>query len=140
MAKSFEKIRILLVDDAHESRNMIKYMLSDMGISQIYEAVDGREGFDFMDVADDMIDIVICDWNMPRMSGINLLQQIRTVNLDMPFLMVTGRCDMNSVTEARSAGVTAYIRKPFSQNELEAKLRIVSARTWPNSGPNSGPN
>lgn len=107
---------------------MMRVMLQDMGIHQVYEAVDGREGLDFIDVADDMVDLVICDWNMPRMNGISLLQQLRSVQSGKPFLMVTGRCDLDSVFEAKSAGVSAYIRKPFSQNELEAKLRIVSSR------------
>ena len=65
---------------------------------------------------------------MPKMNGVELLRQLRTVDPDVPFLMVTGRSDMESVVEAKSSGVTGYIRKPFSPAELEAKLRILLHR------------
>lgn len=107
---------------------MLKNMLTEIGVSQVFEANDGREGLRFIDSAFDLVDMVLCDWNMPHMDGISLLQQIRSVNADMPFLMVTGRGDLSSVANAKSAGVSAYILKPFSLTQLEAKLRIVLAR------------
>ena len=63
---------------------------------------------------------------MPRMSGIEFLRQLRTVDPDVPFLMVTGKADRTAVLEARNCGVTAYIRKPFLPLELETKLRIMT--------------
>ncbi len=132
MAKArlaFDRLRVLIIEDRKETRAMMKSMLNEMGINQVFEATDGREGMEFIDVADDMVDIVLCDWNMPNMSGLQLLQQIRSVNGEMPFLLITGRSDRDSVLEAKSAGVTAYIRKPFSLNELEAKLRIVHEKS-----------
>lgn len=122
---SFDRLRVLIIEDRKETRTMIKTMLGEMGINQVFEAGDGREGMEFIDIAADMVDIVLCDWNMPGMSGLQLLQQIRSVNGELPFLLVTGRSDRDSVLEAKGAGVTAYIRKPFSLNELEAKLRII---------------
>ena len=74
------------------------------------------------------MNLIICDWNMPNMNGVELLRQLRTVDPDMPFLMVTGRTDIESVVEAKSSGVTAYISKPFSSQQLEAKLRIILTR------------
>lgn len=62
---------------------------------------------------------------MPKMTGVEFLRQLRTVDGDLPFLMVTGRADMESVVEAKSSGVTGYIRKPYSPVQLEAKLRIL---------------
>ncbi len=59
------------------------------------------------------------------MSGVELLRKVRDVDPSLPFLMVTGRSDKESVVEAKSSGVTAYIRKPFSPKQLEAKLRII---------------
>lgn len=120
-----QDLKILLVEDQGEARAMIRNMLSEFGITQIFEAPDGREALKFIDNAFDFIDLVICDWNMPAMSGVELLRQVRTVFPDMPFLMVTGRSDLESVVEAKSSGVTGYIRKPFSAAQLEAKIRIV---------------
>ncbi len=125
-----QRLKILVVEDRQDTRAMLRNMLSELGITQIYEATDGREGLEFIDIAPDMVDIVICDWNMPRMAGIDLLRQIRSADPQMPFVMVTGRSDMASVSEAKGGGVTAYIRKPFSPNQLEAKLRVIYHRIF----------
>ena len=130
MAKEegIEKMKILVVDDQPDIRAMVRGILSDMGITQIFEASDGREALSFTDAAIDMIDVVICDWNMPKLTGIDLLRQMRTVMPKMPFLMLTGRGDLDSVAEAKSCGVTAYIRKPFSPANLEIKLRVINSK------------
>lgn len=127
-ADGLEKMKVLIVDDQADIRSMVRGMLSDLGITQIFEASDGKEAMGFTDAAMDMIDVVICDWNMPRMTGIDLLRQMRSVMPDMPFLMLTGRGDIDSVAEAKSSGVTAYIRKPFSPASLEIKLRVIKAK------------
>lgn len=125
---NFGDIKALIVEDQAEARVMLKDMLSDMGVTQIFESKDGREALNFIDAAFDFVDVIVCDWNMPSLNGVELLRQIRTVFPDLPFLMVTGRNDIDSVIEAKSSGVTAYISKPFSSAQLEAKLRIVLKR------------
>lgn len=124
-SKSFSDLKVLIVDDQPETRHMLREMLNEMGVTQMFEAKDGRQAFEFVDAAFDFVDIIICDWNMPGMTGVELLRQIRTVDQRVPFLMVTGRLDMHSVVEAKSSGVTAYIAKPFSPVQLEAKIRIA---------------
>lgn len=124
----FKDLKILLIDDQASARAMLRNMLMELGVTQSFEAPDGREALRFIDSAFDFINLIICDWNMPAMSGVELLRQLRTVDPDLPFLMVTGRSDMESVIEAKSSGVTAYIRKPFSAKQLEAKLRIIVSR------------
>jgi two-component system chemotaxis response regulator CheY len=125
---NLEKTKVLIVDDQADMRSMIRHMLAELGINQVFEASDGKQALGFIDDALDMIDVIICDWNMPNMTGVEVLRQLRSVNPDMPFLMVTGRRDIISVTEAKSSGVTAYISKPFSLDQLEAKLRAVVSR------------
>jgi two-component system chemotaxis response regulator CheY len=125
MSGQFADLKVLIVEDQAEARAMLRNMLAELGITQIFEAPDGREAMNFIDSAFDFINLIICDWNMPGMSGVELLRQLRTVDPSLPFLMVTGRSDMESVVEAKSSGVTAYIRKPFSPKQLEAKLRII---------------
>lgn len=126
--EGLERLKVLVVDDQSDMRSIVRGMLADMGITQIFEASDGREALSFADAAIDMIDVVICDWNMPRLTGIDLLRQMRTVMPKMPFLMLTGRGDLDSVAEAKSCGVTAYIRKPFSPANLEIKLRVINSK------------
>ena len=126
MQTGFEGLKVLVIEDEKEARTMMRDMLSTMGVTQIFEASDGKEGLRFLDMAFDLVDIVLCDWNMPNMTGVSLLKQFRSVDNQTPFLMITGRGDMNSVLEAKTAGVSGYILKPFSLNQLEAKLRIIS--------------
>ncbi len=127
-SEKLEDLKVLIVEDQPEARAMLRNMLAELAITQIFEAKDGREALNFVDSAFDFINIVICDWNMPQMTGVEFLRQLRTVDPDMPFLMITGRSDIESVVEAKSSGVTGYIRKPFSSQQLEAKLRIIMQR------------
>lgn len=127
-APVIDKLKILVIEDQQDARAMLRNMLGELGITQIFEAGSGREGMRFLDSAFDFVDLILCDWNMPEMNGITLLKQLRTVDPELPFLMITGRSDMDSVFEAKTAGVTAYIKKPFSLTQLEAKLRIISGR------------
>lgn len=126
MNVDIEGLRVMIVEDQFEVRMMIRNMLTTLGVTQVFEAADGREALDFLDAADDLIDIIVCDWNMPRMNGAELLRQLRTVNPFMPFLMVTGRKDLESVREAKQSGVTGYIAKPFSPSQMEVKLRVMA--------------
>jgi CheY-like chemotaxis protein len=122
---SLADLKIMIVEDQAEVRAMLRNMLVEIGINQIFDAPDGRQALTFIDSAPDLINTIICDWNMPAMNGIDLLRQVRSVYPDFPFLMLTGRADMNSVIEAKSCGVTAYMAKPFSPAQLEAKLRVI---------------
>ena len=123
-----DQLKILLVEDNYQSLNLTKKMLMDLHVAQIYTAKDGFEALQLLSTFDgeDFVDIILCDWNMPRMTGVELLKQIRTCDPDMPFLMLTGVADYTSVTDARAHGVTGYIRKPFSLDELHKKLKLVS--------------
>lgn len=122
---SIGDLKVLIVEDQPEARTMIKNMLINLEVNQVFESADGREALKFMDSAYELVNLVICDWNMPNMSGVEFLRQLRTVDPDIPFLMVTGRADMESILEAKSSGVTAYVAKPFSAQQLEAKLRAI---------------
>lgn len=125
---ALKDLKVLLVEDQNEARAMMRNMLAELGITQIFEAPDGKQALQFIDSAYDFINIVMCDWNMPTMTGVELLRQLRSVDPDIPFLMITGRGDMESIVEAKTSGVTGYIKKPFSAAQLEAKLRIVAHR------------
>jgi two-component system, chemotaxis family, chemotaxis protein CheY len=131
----FVGMRVLIVEDIFEAMNLLRTMLHDLGITQVFTAKDGKEALDFLGEFDEEIDLIICDWNMPRMTGLELLRQVRTVDPDTPFLMVTGISDRDSVVTAKSAGVTGYIVKPYSSVQLAKKLtavkRFIDARKMP---------
>ena len=125
----FRTLKILIVEDQPDVREVIKGILMGIGVAQIFEAENGSEAVEMIRTIDDFADIVICDWNMPEMSGLEVLGEIRTTHPQLPFLMVTGRNDYASVMEARDKGVTAYISKPLSSVQLESKLRAIQRRT-----------
>jgi CheY-like chemotaxis protein len=121
-------MKILLVEDSFEALNLARNMLKDLGVTQVFTAKDGMEALDMLNAFDgeDFVDAIICDWNMPQLTGLDLLKQIRTCDPDLPFLMMTGIADLESVTEAKAFGVTGYIKKPFSSDQLKKKLGIIS--------------
>lgn len=126
-ALDLSKIGILVVDDDQSVRTMLKTMLKALQVQQTFEARDGREALQFLDASPNLINVVICDWSMPGVTGIDLLRQVRSTGSEVPFVMLTGKADKESVIEAKGAGVSAYIAKPFTQIQLEAKLRGVLA-------------
>jgi len=128
MATQIADLNILVVDDEVSVTRLLKMMLTDLGVTQVFTAKDGREAIDFLGDFDDLVDVIVCDWNMPRMSGLEVLQQIRTVDPDSVFIMLTGRADVDSVKAARDLGVSAYLLKPFSAEQLEQKLNTIVKR------------
>lgn len=131
LQKRLSELVVLVADDQPEVRSLICAILTEAGVGRIFEAADGKAAMSLMDTDFDMVNFVICDWQMPGMQGIDLLRQLRTTNPSIPFLMVTSRSDKNSVLDARKAGVSAYIRKPFSPKQLEEKLKILLEQTMP---------
>lgn len=136
MDEQFQQLKVLIVEDQAEARGMLKNMLSLIGVHQIFEASDGKVALNFIDDAFDFIDMIICDWNMPEMDGAELLRQVRSTGEQIPFLMITGRGDKESVMTAKQHGVNGYIRKPFSSVQLEAKLRVLMHRMQNNTPSN----
>ena len=121
-----EKLRVLAVEDNPDAMNQLRNMLKEIGINQVYTATDGKQALDFLGNCDEMIDVVLADWHMPRMTGLELLTQVRTVEPQLPFLMITGAADMDSVIEAKAKNVTGFLRKPYSVIELHKKLMVVA--------------
>jgi two-component system chemotaxis response regulator CheY len=122
MAKDLAELSILVVDDEQSVQRLVRLMLNDMDISQVQVAKDGRAALDLLNQPGQKIDVIVCDWNMPRMSGLELLKQLRSVSPQMRFIMLTGRNDVDSVRTARDHGVDSYLLKPFSAEQLRDKL------------------
>lgn len=120
-----ERTRVLIVDDRKDARTLMRSMLNELGVTQIFEAADGKEGLEFMDVGYDSVDVILCDWCMPHIDGLQFLKQVREAHTDIPVVFVTGRSDKDSVNTAKDAGIRGYLLKPFDEKQLEAKLRIA---------------
>ena len=123
------KVSVLVVDDASFIRDLVKKGLRDHfpGI-QIDEAVNGRKAQQML--MRQTVDLILCDWEMPEMSGLELLGWCREQDAlkTTPFIMVTSRGDKENVVQAIQAGVSDYIGKPFSNDQLVTKVRKALSR------------
>ena len=119
------KMRILVVDDFASMRNIIKGLLNQIGFQNIEEAKDGSTALEKLKIG--KFDLVICDWNMPKVPGIEVLKAIRNDPRlkDLPFLMVTAKAKKDNVMEAVKAGVNQYIVKPFTAETLQKKIEKI---------------
>ena len=124
----FSRLRVLVVDDDEDIAAIIIYVLRDMGITNILQAGDGKDALGYFKDADVPVDLLICDWMMPQMSGLDLLKLVRKRYPDLPFLMVTSKGTLDAVTDAHTAGVNGYIVKPFTPDELQSKVRVVARK------------
>lgn len=125
--------RILIIDDMSSIRDLVKNHLKAMGYRNLMEAQDGEEGLRFLiqqNSAGQPIQLVICDWNMPKMKGLDLLKQVRATAewAQLPFVLLTSESEREQVTEAVLAGVSQYIVKPFAAKIFEEKLKGVWAK------------
>lgn len=122
--------RILVIDDMSSIRDLVKNHLKGMGYRNITEAEDGDEGLKILiqqNKPGSDIQLVISDWNMPRMKGLDLLKQVRGTQefVNLPFVLLTSESERDQVTEAVLAGVSQYVVKPFSGKIFEDKLRAA---------------
>ena len=120
-----QNMKILTVDDFSTMRRIIKSMLRQLGYNNIVEAEDGAAALNLMQR--EKVDFVISDWNMPHMSGLDLLRAIRAdENLKpIPFLLVTAEALKEYVVEAVKAGVDNYVVKPFTAETLKEKIDTI---------------
>lgn len=128
MTADLSWLRILVVDDMEHARLMARSMLRNIGVADVFLATSGEEALKILGATHERFDVIICDWNMPGLSGLELLRLVRLRDPDLPFLMVTGRADLDSALAAKHLGVSAFIAKPFSVAQLEIKLRVLASR------------
>jgi two-component system chemotaxis response regulator CheY len=116
---------VLVVDDAPTMRRIVRSLLRELGIKHVREAEDGSAALE--QLKQQRADLVVSDWNMPQMTGIELLRAIRGDDglKDIPVLMVTAESKKENIMEAVQAGVNNYIVKPFNAKTLEEKLTKI---------------
>lgn len=123
-------MKVLIVDDMSTMRKIIKNMLTQIGYTNITEADDGATAWPMITGAIDAkvpFEFIVSDWNMPQMSGLDLLKKVReTPGLEkLPFLMITAEAEQGNVVIAVKAGVSNFIVKPFSPQVLKEKVEKI---------------
>ncbi len=121
-------IRILVVDDFSTMRRIIKNLLRDLGFTNVEEADDGKTALPILKQG--RIDFLITDWNMPGMTGIDLLKTVRADPelSHIPVLMVTAEAKREQIIAAAQAGVNGYVIKPFTAVVLKEKIEKIFER------------
>ncbi len=125
-----QRISILIIDDDAIMRRILTDALTRLGFTRIFQAKNGQEGIDILWQED--IDIVLCDWVMRPMDGIEFTQYIRTnahsPDRFVPIILTTGRAELKDVERARDVGVTEYLAKPFDVRTLCDRIISVVER------------
>ena len=121
-SKLLKKINILIVDDMEAIRSMIKACLRELGAAKITSTFNGEEAWKI--IQNQRIDMIVCDWDMPKTTGLELLQLVRSKEetKHIPFLMLTASNEKGRVVSAVEAGVNDYLSKPFKPKELEFRV------------------
>lgn len=132
-------LNILVVEDEDAARSYIEMILTDMGVASVTTAADGRQALEIFADNEDKYDLVVCDWMMPRMSGLEFLKQVRSVSPDKPFLMITALATVEAVEEAITHHVSAYVAKPFEPEQLEEKVLSLTMRSTVPQNDGGGP-
>jgi len=124
-------LKVLVVDDMSTMRRILKNVLKQIGFSDLTEAENGQDALTKLKAGE--FGLVVSDWNMPVMQGIELLRAVRADPelKHLPFLMVTAEAQKENIIEAVQAGVSNYVVKPFTAEALQEKLEKIFAKTQP---------
>ncbi len=114
---------ILIVDDYKTMLRVVRNLLSQIGFKNIDEATDGQMALGM--TQQKKYDLIISDWNMEPMTGLDFLKSLRGANNNIPFIMVTAESKTENIIAAKMAGVSNYIVKPFNADTLKSKISAV---------------
>ena len=126
MADPNPNMKILVVDDFSTMRRIVRNLLKELGFSNVHEAEDGVEALNKLR-SENNFEFVVSDWNMPNMTGIELLRAVRAdpALKHLPLLMVTAEAKRENIIEAAQAGASGYVVKPFTAATLDEKLKKI---------------
>lgn len=139
MIDTHSGMKVLIVEDMLAFRKFLKAQLSALGLRQVTETEDGALAWKALEEAakaNEPFDLIICDWNMPHMNGLELLKAVRGDSRfrHLPFLMLTAEAEVSSIMTAFEAGVSDYVVKPFNSDQLQKKLGLVLSNREPPGG------
>jgi two-component system, chemotaxis family, chemotaxis protein CheY len=118
-------MKVMIVDDFATMRRILRNILKQIGFKNIIEADDGKHAL--KELKKEKVDLIMCDWNMPEMPGIELLKNVRSDDelKEIPFVMVTAEAQKDNILEAVKSGVSNYVVKPFTAETITEKLNKI---------------
>ena len=122
-------IEVLVCDDDTVILRIMEHILSELGIGRVQSTSNPKIALQLLkEPVAKPFDILVCDWKMPEMSGIELLRRVRALGMSTQFVMLTGNATPEAVSEAVELGVDAYIAKPFTAEQVQQKITTVAKR------------
>lgn len=123
-----KSLSILIADDHQLTREMVRTILKQLGFVNVVAVENGRKALEYLSA--EKVDLMICDWNMPGFTGLEVLRRVRATakTKDLKFLMLTAEAYQENVVEAVKAGVTDYIVKPFTSQTIVEKLEAILSK------------
>jgi len=118
-------LRVLLVEDDMFAQRLAASVLRQLGMNNLTIVKDGKAAIELLGETELQFDLIISDWNMPNVTGLDLLKHVRRTWENMPFLMLTGNANEDFVITARNNRVDAYVIKPFSAAQLQQKIAAM---------------
>lgn len=127
MGYKLERLAVLVVDDNKNMRSLVRAILEALGVSHIYDAIDGETAF--KKLKEQQIDLIVVDWNMEPMDGLTFTRKVRTdpesPDQFVPIIMLSGHTEKARVMQARDAGVTEFMAKPIAARALYARMVAI---------------
>jgi two-component system chemotaxis response regulator CheY len=125
------KTRVLIADDMLHIRKMVSAVCKELGFNDLTEVSDGAQAWSQLLSAEEPFGLVISDWMMPNLTGLELLKKVRADQklASTPFILLTAETEQNRILDAVKAGVSTYIIKPFVPNLLKARIEAVHQAT-----------
>ena len=127
MSMTLDRLSILVVDDNPSASKLLVLVLDELGVGRVVTAESGEQARDILSTESGTIDLVICDKQMPGMSGLDLLAETRAGHPDLPFIMITGNADSGFIEAAEKLGISGYVKKPYSPRQVEEAVHAVAA-------------
>ena len=125
MSSTFQTRReasVLVVDDEPQMVKIVEGVLSILGVTNVSTATDGQEALDVVKAASKPFDLVICDWQMPNMDGLEFLEAFRAEYPGTSFVMLTAKTDVQAFNAAKRSGATYFFMKPIDAADLKSRL------------------
>jgi len=117
-------MKILIVDDSDVVRTVVRQALTLGGYAEVSEAVDGQDALDLVKTAPQAFGLFVLDVNMPRMDGITLIGELRTLGVKAPIIMLTTETEKSKMVQAKTLGATGWIIKPFNAEKFLEVVRM----------------
>ncbi len=124
--KRFAKMGALIVNSEAAIVSIVTTILQSMGMTHIQRVLDGDKAMALFGEDPDFVNFVVCDWTMPGMTGLQLIEKIRAVNATIPILILSGDASIENVKAALTAGVSQFIAKPFTAGDMQKRVRAMT--------------